>query len=304
MDPVFVTPRMLPRVWGRADLGDWCASAPRPDAPIGEVCALHAYNATESGEHLGKLITDAPADMLGDLGRAPPALRLVLTDAHTGLLRHNAPALWRVLEAEAASTIDIVSTAENDRRSSTKQCKSGDTYRVGAEGAIGFSGGVVAVEARANFRPRNADTPIPPVARLAARTRADDKRIALLREPSLSVEVWTLPARSRLTPDGETCHALMALSPGIAVDGRPLAKGEVVFVPAYGRNLQLTGANSKALIVYPDREPTSIWQRWPTPDPGALALRHRHPAHVEAALADAAEHARYPRPTAPARLAA
>lgn len=301
-DPIFISPRMLPRVWGKSALGDWCARAPRPEGTIGEIWVLHPYNATQGGQHLGRLITDAPTEMLGELGRAPPTLRLVLTGADTGALGGDAPALWRVLEAQPGSTIDV-SGADVDRPPTTRRCKTGDTYRVDAAGGLGFSGGVVAVEARANFRPRNADKPAPPVTRLAAgRASANDARIALLREPSLSVELWTLPERSCLIPDGETCHALMALSPGIVVENRPLTKGEVVFIPAHGRNLHLAGAKGRALVVYPDGEPTSIWQRWPHPDPGASALHY--PVQVETALADAAQRTRYPARNAPASLAA
>jgi hypothetical protein len=200
-DPIYVLPQMLFRAWGRADLGGWCAGAPKPDAPIGEIWTLHSSNSTKSGQRLGKLIANAPTEMLGDLGRAPPTLRLVLSAADTGALSSDAPALWRVLEARPTSTIEAVGAAESGGQPSRRRCNAGETYRVAAGGALGFGGGVVAVEARPNFRPRNADASTPPVARLAAvaRARDDDARVTLLQEPGLSVEVWTLPGRSRLS---------------------------------------------------------------------------------------------------------
>jgi hypothetical protein len=96
---------------------------------------------------------------------------------------------------------------------------------------------------------------------------------------------------------------MMALSPGIMIDGRPLAKGEVVFIPAHGKDLHLTGRKAQALVVYPDGAPTSIWQLRPHPDPGAAALRHPHHEHISVTFADAARSMRYPRTNAPALAA-
>lgn len=119
----------------------------------------------------------------------------------------------------------------------------------------------------AAFLPRNqhADTVstirLPPVSR---RIRA-----TLAREDALSVEMWTLPPSSQLTPDGETCHVLMPLTRGVVLDDRLLKPGEVVFLPAWGRKVALAADHmaAKVIVAYPDRTPTSIWRHVPGPDP-------------------------------------
>jgi hypothetical protein len=99
VDPIFVTPRMLPRRWGRADLGDWRPDAPKPPVPIGEVWTFHPGNVTDGGVHFGRYLSSAPQDMLGHLGRCPPTLRFVFTDAESDPLFSEAGvALWRILE--------------------------------------------------------------------------------------------------------------------------------------------------------------------------------------------------------------
>ena len=70
---------------------------------------------------------------------------------------------------------------------------------------------MTALEVRANFAPNNQ-----PSAQRAQRLLAVSEkkhRDALLRDPAMSVELWTLPDLSFLEPDGETCHVIVALTP-------------------------------------------------------------------------------------------
>ena len=112
---------------------------------------------------------------------------------------------------------------------------------------------------------------LPPVSR---RIRA-----TLAREDALSVEMWTLPPSSQLTPDGETCHVLVPLSRGIVLDDRPLKPGEAVLLPAWGRTVALGAehAAAKVVVAYPDRTPTSIWRHVPGPDPTPSLLPRPQP---------------------------
>jgi hypothetical protein len=88
----------------------------------------------------------------------------------------------------------------------------------------------------------------------------------------MSVEVWTLPEVSFLEPDGETCHVLMALAPGAAIDGEVLSRGDAVFLPANGRRAVLTGKGAQLIVAYPDLIPTQIWKHGHAPKPAALAV--------------------------------
>lgn len=267
LDPIFITPRMLPRRWGRSDLQDWCAGAPRPDGPIGEIWIAHPNNMTINGAHLGALISRDPATMLGDLGRAPPALRLVRTREPTDTLYSEGPvSLWRILQ----SPLDGIARVDGATRRPTRQirCRRGDLLRSTDRVGLAFGADVAALEVRAGFAPTNIDAP--DMARLSPiETRKG--RHTWLRDIALSVEAWTLPAESWLEPDGETCHVLTALSPGVALDGRPLVKGEAVFLPAHSRCVRLTGAGAQVVVAYPDLVPTDIWRQTHRPDPGADA---------------------------------
>jgi hypothetical protein len=256
VDPIFVTPRMLPRRWGRADIGEWCAEAPKPRAQIGEVWTFHPGNVTDGGVHFGRYLNSAPQDMLGHLGRCPPALRLVFTDAETDPLFSDAGvALWRILEAGLGASC---AAGGAPRGTARLRCQAGDVFRVSDEGWLNFSPGVVALEARASFRPRNEVAPEPPVMRLSRDVW--QTRTTLLRDTAMSVEVWRLSEQSRLEPDGATCHVLMSLSPGITLDGRALRKGEAALIPACGRRVQLCGSGAELLVAYPDVVATSIWR--------------------------------------------
>ena len=104
----------------------------------------------------------------------------------------------------------------------------------------------------------------------------------------MSVELWTLPKLSYLEPDGETCHVLMALTPGVAIDGHALSRGEAIFLPAEGRRVAMTGEGAQLVVAYPDLVPTEIWKRPRPPRPAALALdpatAMRTPTNLEATM--------------------
>jgi hypothetical protein len=260
---------MLPRRWGRADLGEWCANAPKPRWPVGEVWTVHAGNVSEDGRHLGEHLSEAPQDMLGDLGRAPPALRLVFADAETDpIVCESNVAMWRILEAPPGA---LCESGAGAGRRNLLRCRPGDAFRVSEGGRLKFRRGVAALEARSSFAPHNQRGDKAPIVRLPGDHK--QARATLLRDAALSVELWRLPEQSRLEPDGETCHVLMALSDGVTLDGRALGKGEAVFIPACARWLELFGrSGAQALVSYPDVVPTAIWRCAPEPDPAAAAL--------------------------------
>jgi len=251
-DPIFVTPRVVRRDWGRDDLGDWGRLAPIADGPVGEVWLQDAANATDNGP-LGRRLSSNCAEMFGDLGRAPPRMRLVFP-AYDAEIPSTAPlSFWTLLEPGYGAG------------SATR--RSGERIRAYEGAAVALPAGSVALEVSSAFQPDNdfVDEPclirLPPVSK---RTRA-----TLAREDALSVEMWTLPERSRLSPDGETCHVIMALTPGVVLDGRQLKMGEAAFIPAHGRAIDLTTRQpvAKAIVAYPDRTPTAIWRHTPGPGP-------------------------------------
>lgn len=273
IDPIFITPRMLPRSWGKSDLDEWCAGAPRPPIAVGEIWTAHAHNMTDTGVHFGARLNAAPRDILGDLGRAPPSLRLITTGAEVSPVLCDGPlALWRILDARPGAVIESKSLDAMRKPARAWTCAAGDMFRASDRAWLKFSSDVLALEARANFQPRNEPDDAEPFLRVEPPANPDATRAALLRDAALSVELWRLPEHSRLEPDGETCHVLMALTPGVSLDGRTLARGEAVFMPANGRRVHLAGRDGELLVAYPDIVPTSIWRHAPDPDPTAAAL--------------------------------
>lgn len=246
--PILVAPRAMSREWDQRDLGAWSRLAPPSNGPVGEI-----WLQTRVDDLSSRTPRQAPAfdglTMLGDLGRAPPRIRLVFPGRDVTLPSTAPVSFWTLLEP------------------GSPQRRTGERIRAYEGAAVQLPGGCVALEVWATFLPRNeaADTSslirLPPVTR---RTRA-----TLAREDALSVEMWTLPPSSQLTPDGETCHLLVALTRGIRVDGRLLRLGEALFLPARGRTAILGADHSAAriLIAYPDHTPTGIWRRIPGPDP-------------------------------------
>lgn len=266
-DPVRLTPRLLPRRWGRTGAASWCANALRPEAAIGEIWSAHPHNVTDAGEHFGALLQGDPKTMFGDLGRAPPSVRVVITDEPSDPISANAPlSLWRVLE----SPLDGMFTIARGEERQHLRSRRGDLIRVNDADHVLVGPDVTAIEVCAAFSPKNARPERPVRKLLAARDR--NERAVWLRDPALSVEAWMLPELSYLEPDGETCHVLMALTPGVAIDGAPLSRGDAIFLPAEGRSVTVTGRGAQVLVAYPDLVPTEIWKRPHPPKPAALAI--------------------------------
>jgi hypothetical protein len=280
-DPIRIQPRLLPRRWGRANAPSWCADAERPSGPIGEIWIAHPNNMTSSGAHLGALVAATPQAMLGDLGRAPPSLRLVITAEPSDPIASEAPvSVWRMLESPLDGAVSLYEGAASAPRQI--RCRRGDMLRVSDAARLVFSGGMTALEARANFLPSNH-----PAARRAQRlfpARERKHRTTWLRDPAMSVELWTLPEVSFLEPDGETCHVLLALTPGVCIDGIPLSRGDALFLPAEGRRVPVTGRGAQVAVAYPDLVPTNIWTHGHAPKPAALAV---DPALLERARVNA-----------------
>lgn len=265
IDPIFVAPRFEQRDWGRVDLGGWLGKNQTSDAPVAEAWLLDPANTTESGP-LGQCIARQAAGLLGDLGRAPPKIRLVFPGRQMRIQSSSPMSFWTVLEP------GVSHLAGGVRR------RTGERIRTYEGADVSFAEGSVALEVSASFLPTNEADPDPAVIRIPpVSTRS---RATLFRESGLSVERWILPDLSRIVPDGETCHALVALTGGVRIDGRTLRPGEAVLAPACGRSLDIvaerTGAN--LLVAYPDRTPTSVWRHTPGPDPTTGQLPRPEPA--------------------------
>jgi hypothetical protein len=263
-EPLIVLPRMLPRHWARADVAPWCRMSPRPEARIGEIWSCDSANRGNESEHLAALIRANPDTMLGDLGRAPPSVRLVLADGVTDNFETRL-SFWTILSAAPGANATIRDAHGKIER---LVCDEDDVLRV-EDGAIQFEGEVTAIELRPNFLPRNE----PPGATCSQLSPEHSRsgRETLLRDSALSTEIWTLPPHSWIYPDGETCHVLTALTDGARIDGVLLDQGQSVAVPACGRKAHLSGVGAKLLVTYPDIVPTTIWRHRPT-DPAAIAF--------------------------------
>jgi hypothetical protein len=274
IDPIFVTPRFVERDWGRPDIAEW--GPPNPTEPIAEAWLHDVANATEQGP-LGRKLAANSQGMLGDLGRAPPKVRMVFPGRTMSIKSTGAVSLWTVLEPGDISP-------DGDRAALHKP---GDRIRAYEGAAVTLAGGSVVLELSSTFLPANESLDGPLVIRMPPVSRRS--RATLFREASLSVESWMLPDWSRIIPDGETCHVLTALTPGVAVDGRRLPPGQAVFIPAWGRPLDITAASvgAKAVVAYPDDTPTSVWRHTPGPDPAAGQLPKPQPSRpsVEAVSA-------------------
>jgi hypothetical protein len=259
IDPIFVTPRSVERDWGRSDLGDWSRLAPAREGSVGEIWLHDAANPA-AGRTLGRLLASSSHAMLGDLGRAPPRIRLVVPAVDIAIPSTAPFSFWTLLEPGSPLR------------------RTGERIRAYEGADVQLAGGCVALEVSSAFQPSNdgEDAPslirLPPVSR---RTRA-----TLAREDALSVEMWTLPPSSRLTPDGETCHVVVALTPGVAIDDRRLRQGEAVFLPGWGRAATIDAERplAKVLVAYQDRTPTSIWGYAPGPEPMPSVLPRPEPA--------------------------
>lgn len=268
IDPIFVAPRVVERDWGRDDLGEWGKLIPNPSGRAAEAWLHDAANSTDKGPLGRRLAADSSA-MLGDLGRAPPRLRLVFPGYATEIPSAGPVSFWTLLEPGHAPEASLGATVR----------RSGERIRAYEGVAITLPAGSVALEVSAPFQPANLPVAEgPSLIRLPPVTRR--MRATLVREEALSVEMWTLPEWSRLKPDGATCHVVTALTPGVVLDGRHLRAGETAFIPAWGRPVDLaTGVvRARVLVTYPDRAPTAIWRHTPGPDPTAGLLPLPEPA--------------------------
>jgi hypothetical protein len=222
--------------------------------------------------------------MGGELGRAPPTFRFITPAEPSDPITADGPlGLWRILEAPLDAKMNIYD-AENAPPRAVR-CRRGDLLRAGAGARLVFPSEVTALEARANFTPTNAPNAVRAQRLLAASEKRH--RAAWLRDPAMSVELWTLPKLSFLEPDGETCHALVALTPGVMIDGEALNRGDAIFLPAEGRRVTMTGQGAQVAVAYPDLIPTEIWKHPHPPKPAALALdpAMRTPTNLEATMA-------------------
>ncbi len=274
IDPIFVTPRLVRRDWGRTDLGDWVRKCRDSYQSAAEAWLLDAANATDAGP-LGRRIARQTAGVIGDLGRAPPKIRLVFPGCQTSIKSTSPVSFWTVLEP-GVSAIPGGDGAVH---------RTGERIRAYEGAEVTLADGCVALEVSTAFQPTNDVDGGPQIIRLppvSSRVRA-----TLVREAGLSVETWTLPEWSRIVPDGETCHALVALGHGVKVDGHVLTPGETVLAPACGRPLDIAALQkgAKLLVAYPDNKPTAIWRHTPGPDPTAGLLPRPEPAHPPLAVA-------------------
>lgn len=255
IDPIYVSQRPVQCEWGRDDLGEWGRLAPLVKGPVGEIW-LHPGGNESNVEALGNRLSAGGVEIFGDIGRAPPRMRLVFPGGDVDIASTAPLSLWTILEPGSDDRPD--------------RWRRGERVRAYEGAAVRLPAGSVALEVSSAFQPRNrfADEPslihLPPVSQ---RTRA-----TLMREDALSVEMWTLPERSWLSPDGETCHVIMAITSGVALDGRQLGMGETAFIPAHGRAVDLTArqVGAKIIVAYPDGSPTAIWRHTPGPDPALL----------------------------------
>lgn len=267
-EPIRIQPRMLPRRWGRGAAASWCAKAVRPEGAVGEIWIAHPHNITASGAHLGAEIAREPQIMLGELGRAPPSLRLFITDEPSDPIVSDAPvALWRILESPLDGAINLYESEHTRPRQ--VRARRDDLIRVPSSAHLVLSPGMTALEARANFTPNNQP---PQRAHRLVATSEKKHRNVWLRDPAMSIENWTLPELSFLEPNGETCHFIFALTPGVSIDGEALSRGDAVFLPAEGRRAALTGRGAQVVVAYPDLVPTDIWKTPHAPKPAALGL--------------------------------
>lgn len=268
LDPIFIAPRLVEGGWGRSNLGMWLQPN-RDSATVAEAWLCHPANLTDSGP-LGHRLTRQNTPMVGDVGRAPPMLRMVFPGCATTLQPSSPLSFWSVLDPGKATE--------------PLPYKAGDRICAYEGAGVALAAGSVALEVSSTFQPINEHENSPSLITLppaSQRTRA-----TLFRDAALSVERWRLPTWSKLVPDGDCCHVLVALTRGVQVDGRRMQPGEAVFVPAIGRAIDITAIEQAvALVTYPSARPTSIWRHTPGPDPEPAVLSavfpKRPPPHLD-----------------------
>jgi hypothetical protein len=162
-DPIRLRPRLLPRRWGRETIPAWCEGAPRPPAPIGEIWLAHAHNTTSDGARFGARLAQSPQTMLGELGRAPPTLRLITSAEPSDPINADGPlGLWRIIEAPLDAKVNIYDAESTPPRA--VRYRRGDLLRVGAR-ARALSSRAASQRSRHAPTSRLAMHPMPPVRR-------------------------------------------------------------------------------------------------------------------------------------------
>lgn len=243
-DPIFIAPRPIARDWGRVGLGEWSGLLQQQEGPVGEVwISHHAYLSTK-GEPDDSMAMGVDAT-LGPLGRAPPLARLVFPGRRVRMASTPPTSFWVVLDPGQTEVGPVRQPGE----------------RIFAhDGAcIDLAPASISLEVIPAVLPENASKVITPLTwRPAAAPRM---RATLQRDKALSVEMWTLPPRSRLKPDGNCCHVVIAVSQGIMIDDKLLRPGEALMVPASGRAVDIlsNSRDARVVVAYPDMKFTDIW---------------------------------------------
>ncbi len=312
-EPVRVIPRLVERVWGRADLGSWYADIPRPhDVPVGEAWLTDAGCEVESGGTLGDLIGRDPVWLLGDIARQPPILaKLLFTSAPLSVQVHPTDAAarsmgiaasgkneaWHILEAgaDAAVWVGFLTsvTSARLRKAVTdgsvmdllcrRKVQPGDTVLVAAGTVHTIGTGLVLLEVQdpvdVTYRLFDFGRPRPlqvedalAVADLNAAQLQDGTTTTtsaggrvLAQAPRFVAELCEVGSGLVVQPDGARYHILVALAPGVLLDGQELRPGAAALVPAHGRATVLTGAERASVaILHPGPEPSSCLTRQPS----------------------------------------
>lgn len=114
LDPLWVSPRLIERIWGRTELGDWIQhSKTMPDCLIGEAWLTDITCEVEGGSTFGSRLDVDRQRMLGTATAPPLLVKLLFTSAPLSVQVHptDASALadgrtvsgkdeaWHVLEA-------------------------------------------------------------------------------------------------------------------------------------------------------------------------------------------------------------
>lgn len=246
IDPVFVEPRAIAREWGRADLGEWWGLVGKTDGAIGEVWVSHGAGISINPAVEDLTAVDSAA-ALGSLQRPPPPARLVFPGRRVRLASTCPMSFWIVLEPGQTGIGPVRYQGERI------------FARDGA--CLELAPASIALELSASVLPPTTSRDVSPLT--WARAAPPRARVILQRDKALSVEMWTLPARSRLTPNGRCCHLVIAVSSGAIIDDRPLRPGDAVMVPASGRAFDIVTnrPDARVIVAYPDFTMTNIWRR-------------------------------------------
>jgi len=280
-EPVRIVPRLVERIWGRIDLGDWVdGSAQTGCDPVGEAwltdrsCEIEGGGTPGSAPVLAKLLFTA----------APLSVQVHPTDAaarSSGVAAFGKNEAWHVLEAASDSTVWVgfkaPITPERLRAAAangvvlpllrSRLVHVGDTVQVRAGMVHAIGAGLVLLEVQdpvdityrlddhGRKRPLQVEEALavadlgPPSVDAASGQGASlsPGRRMLASAPRFVAERCDLQDRLVLHPDGGRYHVLVALTAGACVNGQVLRQGQAIFVPARGRTVTL-GGNPQAKI--------------------------------------------------------